>query len=179
MLAARWPSAAAARARQRKYPQAQQHGRTSSEATWALAAGVLVAPTLTADWSLRAVLRLYQARWQVELVLQRMQPRLRFNQLRSPHRTTVEATGRPLLIAWALQDGIVAERRARLPTAQQDTLPVVSTWSLVGWGLETLRHHVPPRWSQARRRACRPRFRRLLCRRPRRREPQATAVRAW
>ena len=53
----------------------------------------------------------------MELVFKRMKQLLRFNQLRSTHRTTVEATVRALLVAWALQDGIVAELRALFPTA--------------------------------------------------------------
>ena len=52
VLAARLPPEAAARARQRKYQQAQKHGRTPSAATLALADWVLVATTLAADWSL-------------------------------------------------------------------------------------------------------------------------------
>jgi hypothetical protein len=183
VLAARLPPEAAARARQRKYQQAQKHGRTPSATTVALADWVLVATTLAADWSLTDVLRLYRARWQVELVFKRMKQLLRFNQLRSTHRTTVEATVRALLVAWALQDGIVAELRGLLPAAppgaSSDTPLVVSTWSLVGVGLETLRHQVQPRWSLARLRACLPRLRRFLCSRPRRREHQETAVRAW
>jgi hypothetical protein len=183
VLAARLPPEATARARQRKYKQAQKHGRTPSEATLALADWVLVATTLAADWSLTDVLRLYRARWQVELVFKRMKQLLRFNQLRSTHRTTVEATVRALLVAWALQDGIVAELRALLPTAhpgaQADVPLVVSTWALVGLGLETLRHQVQYTWSQARLRACLPRLRRFLCSRPRRREHQETTVRAW
>jgi hypothetical protein len=86
---------------------------------------------------------------------------------------------RALLVAWALQDGIVAEMRALLPTARQDAPPVVSTWSLVGLGLETLRQQVQQRWSLARLQTCLPRLRRFLCSRPRRREHQETAVRAW
>jgi hypothetical protein len=188
VLAARLPPEAAARARQRKYKQAQKkYGRTPSAATLALADWVLVATTLAADWLLTDVLRLYRARWQVELVFKRMKQLLRFNQLRSTHRTTVEATVRALLIAWALQDGIVAELRALLPIAQpgvqsgtQPDVPlVVSTWSLVGLGLETLRHQVQHRWSLARLRTCLPRLCRFLCSRPRRREHQETAVRAW
>jgi len=183
VLAARLPPEAAARARQRKYQQAQKHGRTPSATTLALADWVLVATTLTAEWALADVLRLYRARWQVELVLKRMKQLLRFNQLRSTHRTTVEATVRALLVAWALQDGIVAEIRALLPTAlpaTPATAPaVVSTWSLVGLGLETLRHQVQHWWSLARLRTCLPRLRRFLCSRPRRREHQETAVRAW
>jgi hypothetical protein len=148
-----------------------------------LADWILVATTLADDWSLRDVLRLYRARWQVALVFKRMKQRLRFNQLRSTHRTTVEATVRALLVAWALQDGIVAEVRAFLPTAQADAPSgaerVVSTWSLVGVGLETLRHQVQPRWSLARLWLCLPRLHRFLCSRPRRREHQETTVRAW
>ena len=187
VLAARLPPEAAARARQRKYQQAQKHGRTPSATTVALADWVLVATTLAADWSLTDVLRLYRVRWQVELVFKRMKQLLRFNQLRSTHRTTVEATIRALRVAWALQDGIVAELRALLPTAQAggqagappDVSLVVSTWSLVGLGLETLRHQVQPQWSLARLRICLPRLRRFLCSRPRRREHQETAVRTW
>ena len=187
VLAARLPPEAAARARQRKYQQARKDGRTPSAATLTLADWVLVATTLAADWALPDVLRLYRARWQVELVFKRMKQLLRFNQLRSTHRTTVEATVRALLIAWALQDGIVAELRARLPTAQSsaqagaqpDAQLVVSTWSLVGLGLETLRQQVQHRWSLAQLQTCLPRLRRFLCSRPRRREHQETAVRAW
>ena len=142
-----------------------------------------MATTLADEWSLRDVLRLYRARWQVELVFKRMKQLLRFNQLRSTHRTTVEATVRALLVAWALQDGMVAERRALFPTAppgaQADALLVISTWSLVGLGLEMLRQQVQHRWSLARLRTCLPRLRRFLGSRPRRREHQETAVRAW
>ena len=118
-----------------------------------------------------------------QLVFKRMKQLLRFNQLRSTHRTTVEATVRALLVAWALQDGLVAELRTLFPTAPPGAPPdvplVVSTWSLVGLGLETLRHQVQHRWSLTRLRTCLPRLCRFLCSRPRRREHQETAVRAW
>ena len=38
-----------------------------------------------------------------------MKQLLRLNQIRSSHRTSVEATVRALLVAWALQEGHVAE----------------------------------------------------------------------
>jgi hypothetical protein len=85
----------------------------------------------------------------VELVFKRMKQLLRFNHLRSTHRTTVEATVRALLVAWALQDGIVAELRALLPTPTPAALPAVSTWRLVGLGLETFRQQVQHTWSYA------------------------------
>ena len=179
VLASRLPPEAAARARQRKYQQAQKHGRTPSAATLALADWVLVATTLTADWSLSDVLRLYRARWQVELVFKRMKQLLRFNQLRSTRRTTVEATVRALLVAWALQEDIGAELQALLRAVTSPHPVVISRWLVTGMGLETLRHQVQSTWSRAQLRLCLPRLQRFLCCRPRRRAHQETEVRAW
>lgn len=179
VLAARLPPEAAARARMRKYKQAQKHGRTPAAATLALADWVLVATTLAADWTLTDVLRLYRARWQVELVFKRMKQLLRFNQLRSTHRTTVEATVRALLVAWALQEDIGAEIQALLSALTSSRPLVIRRWLVTGIGLETLRHQVQSTWSRARLRLCLPRLQRFLCCRPRRRVHQETEVRAW
>jgi len=179
VLAARLPPEAAARARHRKYQQAQKHGRTPSATTLALADWVLVATTLAADWSLTDVLRLYRARWQVELVFKRMKQLLRFNQLRSTHRTTVEATVRALLVAWALQEDIGAELQTLLRSLMAPRPLVISRWLVTGLGLDTLRHQVQSTWSRARLRLCLPRLQRFLCCRPRRRAHQETEVRAW
>jgi DDE family transposase len=179
VLAARLPPEAAARARMRKYKQAQKHGRTPSAATLALADWVLVATTLAADWTLTDVLRLYRARWQVELVFQRMKQLLRFNQLRSTHRTTVEATVRALLVAWALQEDLGAEIQALLGSLTSPRRLVISRWLVTGLGLDTLRHQVQSTWSRARLRLCLARLQRFLCCRPRRRAHQETEVRAW
>ena len=179
VLAARLPPEAAARARRRKYKQAQKHGRTPSAATLALADWVLVATTLAADWTLTDVLRLYRARWQVELVFKRMKQLLRFNQLRSTHRTTVEATVRALLVAWALQEDLGAEIQALLGSLTSPWPLVLSRWLVTGLGLDTLRHQVQSTWSRARLRLCLARLQRFLCCRPRRRAHQETEVRAW
>jgi len=111
--------------------------------------------------------------------LKRMKQWLRCNQLRSTHRTTVATPVRARLVAWALQDGIVAEVRGLLSTPTPAVRPVVSTGLLGGLGLETLRHQVQHTWSLARLRTCLPRLRRFLCSRPRRRAHQETAVRSW
>jgi hypothetical protein len=60
-----------------------------------LADWVLLIPTLAANvWPRAEVLRLYRARWPVELVFKRMKQLLRLNQIRSTHQTSVEATVR-------------------------------------------------------------------------------------
>jgi hypothetical protein len=180
LLAAKLPPEAAAAARRRKRRTAQKHGRTPTAATMLLAEWLLVVTTLeAADWSLGEVLRLYRARWQVELVFKRMKQLLRLNQLRSQHPTSVEATVRALLIAWVLQDGMAAEIRAVLTTLPQARARGVSSWLLTGLGLETLRQQVLGSWSHTRLQACLPRLQRFLTLSPRRRAHQETAVRAW
>ena len=59
------------RGRPAQVPAGAQGGKPSA-ATLTLADWVLVATTLGAAWSLRDVLRLYRARWQVDLVFKRM-----------------------------------------------------------------------------------------------------------
>jgi len=180
LLATQLSPAAAEAARRRVRRKAQKKGRTPSTTALWLAEWLPVLTTLTAaDWPAADVLRLYQARWQVELVFKRMKQLLRLNQLRSTHPTSVEATVRALLVAWALQEGITGELRTHLPTGTPTTPRAVSSWGLVGLGLDTLRQQVQGTWSQPRLRACLPRLRRFLVLPPRRREHQETAVRAW
>jgi len=121
----------------------------------------------------------YRARWQVELVLKKMQPRLRRKQIRRKHRTSVEATVRTLRVAWALHaDTTTALRRLGSATASSVTL-VVSRWFVSGLGLAPLRQQGQGTWSEAREQACVPRLRRFVGSRPRRRGHQASAMQAW
>ena len=108
-----------------------------------------------------------------------MQQLLRCNQLRSTHRTTVEATVRALLVAWALQADIGAALQALLRALTSPPPLVISRWLVTGLGLDTLRQQVQSTWSCARLRLCLPRLRRFLCCRPRRRAHQETEGRAW
>jgi hypothetical protein len=180
LLAAQLPPGAAAIARRRVRRKAQKKGRTPSPTALLLADWVLLVTTLAASaWPLVDVLRLYRARWQVELVFKRMKQLLRLNQIRSTHPTSVEATVRALLIAWALQEEAMATIRAYLPTDTPRAPKPVSSWLLTGLGLETLRQQVSGTWSQARVQTCLPRLRRFVVLSPRRREHQETTIRAW
>jgi hypothetical protein len=115
----------------------------------------------------------------VELVFKRMKQLLRLNHIRSKHHTSVEATVRALLIAWALQEGAMATIRAHLPAGTPTAPTPVSSWFLTGLGLDTLRQQVQGTWSQARLQACLARLLRFVVLSPRRREHQETQVRAW
>jgi hypothetical protein len=180
LVAAKLDPAAARQARRRQRRKAQKAGRRLTAPTRAVAAWILVITTLeAATWSPADVLTLYRARWQVELVFKRMKQLLRLHQIRSTNLTSVEATVRALLIAWALHEETVGHLRTLLPTGASIAATPVSRWLLTGLGLDTLRQQVQGTWSEARVRACLPRLRRFLVHGPRRRQHQESNVRAW
>lgn len=180
LVAAKLEPTATQRARRRARRKAQKAGRTITAPTLAVVGWLLLITTLDADtWSTVDVLYVYRARWQVELVFKKMKQLLRLNQIRSKHRTSVEATVRALLIAWALQESTTMWLRTLLSATASPESVVVSSWLLSGLGLDTLRQQVQGRWSEARLQTCLPRLHRFLCSRPRRRGHQESTVRTW
>lgn len=180
LVAAKLDPTATRRAKRRARRKAHKAGRTITAPTLAVAGGLLLITTLdAATWATADVLYVYRARWQVELVFKTMKQLLRLNQIRSKHRTSVEATVRALLIAWALHESTTTWLRTLLSATTSPESVVVSSWLLSGLGLDTLRQQVQGRWSEARLQAYLPRLQRFLCSRPRRRGHQECAVRAW
>lgn len=180
LVAATLDPTATRRARRRAGRQAHKAGRPITAPPLAVAGWLLRITTLDAGtWSTADVLSGYRARWHVERVLKKMQQRLRLNQIRSKHRTRVEATVRALLIAGAWHASTTTWLRTLLSATASPERVVVSSWLLSGLGLETRRQQGQGRWSEASVQACLPRLRRLLCSRPRRREHQECAVRTW
>ena len=180
LVAAKLDPPATRRARCRARRKAQKAGRTLTTPTLAVAGWLLLITTLdTGTWSTADVLYIYRARWQVELVFKKMKQLLRLNQIRSKHLTSVEATVRALLIAWALHEATSTLLRTLLSASSPPEVTVLSSWLLSGLGLDTLRQQVQGSWSEARLQACLPRLRRFLCSRPRRRVHQETTMRAW
>jgi hypothetical protein len=180
LVAAKLDPAAAQRARHRRRRKAQKAGRTITAPTLAVAGWLLLITTLDARlWSTADVLYVYRARWQVELVFKKMKQLLRLNQIRTKHPTSVEATVRALLVAWALHEGTTTLLRTLLSATAPPEQVVVSSWLLSGLGLDTRRQQVQGTWSEVQVQACVPRLRRFLCSRSRRRIHQESAARAW
>lgn len=180
LVAAKLDPTATRRARRRARRKAQKAGRTITAPTLAVAGWLLLITTLDAGtWATADVLEVYRARWQVALVFKKMKQLLRLNQIRSTHRTSVEATARALVIAWALHESTTTWLRTLLTATASSESVVVSSWLVSGLGLETLRQQVQGRWSEARLQACLPRLHRLLCSRLRRRGHQESTVRTW
>src|SRR3989441_5136889 len=180
LVAAKLDAQATQRSRRRTRRKAQKAGRTITAPTLAVAGWLLLITTLdAATWSAADVLYVYRARWQVELVFKKMKQLLRLNQIRSTHPTSVEATVRALLVAWALHEDTTTWLRSLLSATAPPALAVVSSWLLSGLGLDTLRQQVQGRWSEARLQACLDHLHRFLCSRPRRRVHQESTTRAW
>lgn len=180
LVAAQLPTPTAQAARRRTRRKAQKHSRRLTAPTLAVAGWLLLITTLEASmWTAADVLAVYRARWQVELVFKKMKQLLRLNQIRSTHRSSVEATVRALLVAWTLHEGTTTLLRTLLSAPSPPEQAVLSSWLLSGLGLDTVRQHVQGTWSEARLLACAPRLRRFLCTRLRRRGHQESTIRAW
>ena len=120
LIALQLPAEAAEAARERKIKRARKDGRRVSQDTLFFAGWVVLITTLPqAQWSDQEVLRLYRARWQIELFFKRLKQLLRLSLLRCVRADSVQASIRLLLVAWALQQAAAAELRARLLTATQ------------------------------------------------------------
>jgi len=180
LIAAKLPTPAAQAARRRTRRKAHKPRRRLTAPTLTVAGWLLLVTTLAAPmWTAAEVLSVYRARWQVELVFKKMKQLLRLNQIRSTHRTSIEATVRALLVAWALHEGTTTLLRTLLSPPGTPEMSVVSSWLLSGLGLDTVRQQVQGTWSETRVQACLPRLRRFLCSRPRRRGHQESTMRVW
>src|SRR5262249_15853026 len=164
LIAAQCDAQTTQRARSRRRRKAQKAGRTITAPTLLVAGWLLLITTLeTATWSAADVLEVYRVRWQGEFVFKKMQQLLRLHQIRSKHRTGVEAAVRALLIAWALHESTTTWLRTLLSATTTPELAVVSSWLVSGLGLDTLRQQVQGSWTEAHLQACLPRLRCFLC----------------
>jgi DDE family transposase len=179
LIASKLPADKVAAIRKRKKRKAQKAGRKITSRTLQLASWLLLITTLDTSWSASDVLRLYRARWQVELLFKRLKQLLRVADLRCREQAAVEATVRALLIAWALQEQVVCEVRAQLPTGARDPQHPASSWLLASLSVQTLQQQVRGSWTAARLRACLPRLVRFLVSNPRKRRQQEADVRQW
>jgi hypothetical protein len=176
VIAQRLSAAATAKARARKRAKARREGRVIQAATLAAAGWRLVLTTLPArPWPADAVLRLYRARWQVELLFKRIKQLLAVAELRVQQREAVEAVLCLYLIAWALQERAAGTLAAHLPRGRGP----VSPWRVGRLVVEELRGAVRGGWTAARRAAQAARLTRYLGSSPRRRVCQEQRFHNW
>jgi Transposase DDE domain len=200
LIACALPAEAAERARAKARKKASKQQRELKAETLFLAGWLLVFTSLpTQRWSDSQVLALYQARWQIELVIKRMKQVLQLAQLRGQTSLTNEATILAVLVCWALQQQEAASARTLLqqgaaalqslttpptatveplsaPTAPTPPAAPVSSWLLTSLCVQTLRIVVQGYWTSARLLACLPYLHRFVCGSPRQRVHQETTI---
>jgi hypothetical protein len=179
LIASKLPADKVAAARKRKAKKAKKAKRKLTPTTVALAGWLVLITTLDATWPVPEVLRLYQARWQIELVFKRIKQLLRLAPLRCQKRDALEATVRAILIAWALQEQVVSEVRALLPSGAGDPQAPASSWLLAGLSVQTLRQQVRGSWNAARLRSCLAQLGRFLVTSRRQRRQAEADIRQW
>ena len=179
LIASKLPDDKVAAIRKRKQRKAQKAKRRITSQTLQLAGWLLLITTLESSWRASDVLRLYRARWQIELVFKQLKQLLRLADLRCRDRDALEATVRALLVAWALQEQVAGEVRALLPTGARDPHQPASSWLLAGLSVQTLQQQVRGSWTRARVRACLPQLVRFLVSSPRKRRQQRADIRQW
>jgi Transposase DDE domain len=179
LIASKLPADKVAAARKRKATKAKKAHRKLTPTTVALAGWLVLITTVDASWPATAVLRVYQARWQIELVFKRIKQLLRLASLRCQNRAAVEATVRAIVLAWALQEQVASEVRALLPSGARDPQAPASSWLLAGLSVQTVRQQVRGRWTLARLQVCLPQLVRFLVSSPRKRQQQEAELRQW
>ncbi len=192
------PRKEAMQARARK--QARIRLKKGSKANLAPAwwAGVMLLGTTLApeSWSAQDVVKLYRARWQIELLFKRLKQGLHLHLLPVKLWERAQAYVHLCLIVWSLQEheaqqlnellsGLLIEPEVG-PVQEEDeqTEPsprwVISHGGLARCELETLRTLLRGSWSRQRLRECVPEIRRYLVSRHRdKRRSQETEVQHW
>lgn len=180
LVASKIPADKVAKAQARKQRAAKKRGRKLTAKTLLVAGWCLLISTLAAcAWPATEIVRLYQARWQIELVFKRIKQLLRIAPLRGKCPTTVEPTIRAILVAWALEEQVATEVRALLPTGARSPTSPASSWLLAGLSVQTLRQQVRGTWTLARIHACSAHLVRFLVSSRRKRRQQEAEIRQW
>ena len=196
----RLPAEQARKARERKAAKLRKkHGvHYHQELVWWANWVVLVTTTDAAQWSGRELLRLYRARWQIELLFKRIKGCLRLHAVAVKDWQRASSVLQLNLISWCLQEQEAAWMREVLsrvlqpsqeairqqeadaePEAQQGEEPILSSWTLAHVCCEQVRTMLRGAWTHQRIQQCQDALRRYVSSRPRPRGHRESEQRTW
>jgi Transposase DDE domain len=181
------PKEQAQRARAVKFARTKAKGRKpKEEVLWWAERVVIVTTLLETDWSDELILRLYRARWQIELLFKRIKTFLKMYVIPIKEIERASLVVQLLLIGWALQEQeaqCIREVLHKTAIVEQETgeeePSIVSSWTLAAISLQSLKQAVWGGWTRHRFLMCLPWLRRYLCHHPRQRGHQETEIRAF
>jgi IS4 transposase len=188
------PIALCAMERKRQRLKAKRGRNFNQELVW-WAGWVLVVTNLPEElWSAEEILRLYRARWQIELIFKRLK------QILDLHRIPIEDWARACIVAqlhlivWLLQEGVQHLLRQQFQLLEQpadsvwgeeheeenEPAGVLSSWSMAFLSVDQVRSMLRGSWPTKRILACLDQLARYLFTRPRQKRPhQQTDLQAW
>ena len=185
-----------ARARKQERIRHKKGAKANLAPAW-WAGVILIGTTLPQEsWSAQDVVKLYRARWQIELLFKRLKQGLQLHLLPVKLWERAQAYVQLCLIVWSLQEQeaqALSELLAGLlnePEVDQQDEPVedepeqpswvISHWGLARCELETLQTLLRGSWTRQRLRDCLPALQRYLVSRQReKRLSQETEVQHW
>jgi hypothetical protein len=188
--------AMAARARKRERLRHKKGSKANLAPAW-WAGVMLIGTTLPQEgWSAQDVVKLYRARWQIELLFKRLKQGLQLHLVPVKVWQRARAYVHLCLIVWALQEQeaqTISQMLAELmhepqvgevlePVEEENgpSMWVLSHWGLAASTLDTLRTMLRGSWTQQRLRACLPQLQRFLLSRHRDKRPlQEASVQGW
>ena len=200
VLCYRLPAEQARKARERKAAKLRKkHGvHYNQELVWWANWVVLVTTTDAAQWSGRDLLRLYRARWQIELLFKRIKGCLHLHAVPVKDWQRASCLLHLNLIGWWLQEQEAAWMRGVLssvlqpsqevirqeesdaePEAQQQGEPILSSWTLAHFCGEQVRTMLRGAWTRQRIQQCQYALRRYVRSRPRPRGHRESEQRTW
>lgn len=195
VVAFRLPKDLSQKAQQRKAQQlrAKRGRRFNRELVWWAGWVVLVTTLPVKQWPDEVIVRIYRARWQIELVFKRIKSGMQWHRVNQQEWERVKTEVHVKLIVWLLQEQQQQQVREQLrhllhepaveDLAEVDEEPagwVLSTWAITMQTLEWVAGVVRGSWSAARWQACQPFLLRYWRSRPRRKRPQQeSSMRDW
>jgi Transposase DDE domain len=197
VLCFRLPAEPARKARERKAAKLRKkHGpHYNPELVWWANWVVLVTTTDAAQWSGRELLRLYRARWQIELLFKRIKGCLRLHEVAVKDWERASSLLQLNLIGWWLQEQEAAWLRELLTSVLQPSQEevrvwaseaepgqgeeVLSSWTLAHFCCEQVRTMLRGAWTRQRIQQCQHALRRYVTSRKRKRGHRESEQRAW
>jgi hypothetical protein len=183
-----------AQARKRKQLQAKRGRNFNQELVW-WAGWVLLITTLDEqEWSNEEILRLYRARWQIELLFKRLKQILDLHRISMKDWARARIVAQLYLIVWLVQEGVQNWLRQQFQCLdqpemgscsyelEQDGEPasVASSWRITYLSLEQVQLMLRGTWKTSRITACLDQLHRYLFVRSRQKRPhQQSCFQVW
>jgi hypothetical protein len=183
-----------AQERKRKQLQAKRGRHFNQELVWWAGSVLLITTLDEQEWSNKEVLRLYRARWQIELVFKRLKQMLNLHCISIEDWSRARIVAQLHLIVWLVQEGVQNWLREQFQSLCQTEMGtcsyeleddsesscVMSSWRITHLSVEQVKIMLRGTWPTKRITACLDQLCRYLFTRPRQKRPhQQTDFQVW